>query len=225
VWYTKQEPGRIGRVTPGGEVTEFPLNPAGGWPFDIVSGPDGNLWFTEIVGSRVGRITPSGSLTSWQLTAGRGPAGIVVGSDGALWFAENHAGGVGLGRITTAGAITEFPAGGSVGHSIAPGPDGDVWFVDEFKVKRMSPSGAIAVVADVFAAAIARGPGATMWVVERDFPRGANLTQVKPSGELVRYPVARFPARGDHGDLAAGPGSTVWWAAPALSRLARLEVR
>jgi hypothetical protein len=227
LWYTKQEPGRIGRVTPAGAVTEFPLNPSNGWPFGIVTGPDGNLWFTEIIGNRVGRITPSGSITTWPLTAGRGPAGIVVGADGALWFSKNHSGD-GLGRITTAGAITDFPVGGGggVSWSVARGPDDQIWFISDFKVKRMSTNGTITDVVASDGMTIASGPRSTMWLVERDFPRGANLAQVKTSGEIVRYPLAGFddPISADYGHSAPGPGNWVWWAVPENSRLARLQV-
>ena len=43
-------------------------------------------------------------------TAGSDPGGITAGPDGNLWFTEF---GVGkIGRITTAGTVTEFPAAG-----------------------------------------------------------------------------------------------------------------
>ena len=65
-----------------------------------------------------------------------------------------------------------------------------------------------------------------MWVVERDFPRGANIAEVNASGEVKRYPVAGFWRRvsADYGGLAAGPDNTLWWAATELSRLARIDV-
>jgi virginiamycin B lyase len=50
---------RIGRITPVGAVTEFPLPTAGSAPVGITAGPDGNLWFAEQAGNRIGRITPA----------------------------------------------------------------------------------------------------------------------------------------------------------------------
>jgi virginiamycin B lyase len=50
--------GRIGRITIGGVVTEFPLPVPSSQPDKIVLGPDGNLWFTEHNGGKIGRITP-----------------------------------------------------------------------------------------------------------------------------------------------------------------------
>ncbi|MCX5296221.1 hypothetical protein OG898_06920 [Streptomyces sp. NBC_00193] len=52
----------IGRITPRGELTEFPLPTPNldNSPFHIAKGPDGNMWFTELVGNRVGRVTVGG---------------------------------------------------------------------------------------------------------------------------------------------------------------------
>jgi virginiamycin B lyase len=52
-------------------------------------------------------------------TANSSPNGIAAGPDGALWFTENAK----IGRITTAGAITEYPIG-SAARVIVAGPDG-----------------------------------------------------------------------------------------------------
>ena len=65
------------------------------------------------------------------ITAGSGPIGIAAGPDGNLWFTE--AGGDRIGRITPAGAITEFTAGitaGSGPFGITAGPDGNLWFTE-----------------------------------------------------------------------------------------------
>ncbi len=59
-WFTDQSGnGKIGKITPQGVVTEYPLAPAKGGgsenPTGIVLGPDGNLWFTYSSG--IGKIT------------------------------------------------------------------------------------------------------------------------------------------------------------------------
>ena len=50
--------------------------------------------------------------------------------DGALWFTEQDAGKVG--RITTAGAVTEYalPTPGALPRGIAVGPDGALWVAE-----------------------------------------------------------------------------------------------
>jgi len=61
------------------------------------------------------------------VTAASGPQGIAVGADGNLWFTEFGSNQVG--RITTAGVVTEFPAG-NLPFYIAAGPDGNLWFTE-----------------------------------------------------------------------------------------------
>jgi hypothetical protein len=94
--------GEIGRITPAGAVTEFPLAAGAGPQGDLTVGPDGNLWFpvdSELSGE-IGRITPAGVIAEFPLPAGDGPQGdLTVGPDGNLWFADDSAGYSAIGRI------------------------------------------------------------------------------------------------------------------------------
>src|SRR5262245_34909461 len=120
LWFTEIGVSRIGRITPAGVVTEFPLA-AGREPQGITKGPDGKMWFTEFAADRIGRLDPlagdpaaiEASLVEFAVPgAGSGPDGIVDGGDGALWFTEF--GSDEIGRITTAGVVTnEFGVAGS----------------------------------------------------------------------------------------------------------------
>ena len=58
LWFTGGN--SIGRITPSGQITEFPVPTNNSIPEGIAAGPDGNLWFTETsnVGNKIGRITP-----------------------------------------------------------------------------------------------------------------------------------------------------------------------
>jgi hypothetical protein len=55
---------------------------------------------------------------------------IAAGPDGNLWFTENSVNQIG--RITTTGAITQYPAptANSVPNGITTGPDGNLWFTE-----------------------------------------------------------------------------------------------
>ena len=70
VWFTEGGTNKIGRITPAGVITEFPVPTAGANPQYITTGPDGNLWFTENA-ARVGRITPSGTVTEYAVAIGK----------------------------------------------------------------------------------------------------------------------------------------------------------
>ena len=91
-------------MTPAGEITEFDLLAPDSRPYEITTGPDGNLWFTEA--GKIGRITTDGVVTEF-LSGLNFPAGIAAGSDGNLWFLEYGANRVW--RLTTDGAGTPYP--------------------------------------------------------------------------------------------------------------------
>jgi virginiamycin B lyase len=56
------------------------------------------------------------------------PSGITAGPDGALWFTE-YVTTSKIGRITTAGVITEHPVpSGTEAWMITTGLDGELWF-------------------------------------------------------------------------------------------------
>lgn len=66
-------------------------------------------------------------------SANSNPNGITAGPDGALWFAEDAEGASKIGRITTAGAVTEYNAGldpNSGPFDIKNGPNGQLWFTE-----------------------------------------------------------------------------------------------
>jgi virginiamycin B lyase len=98
LWFTESATNKIGRITPGGSITEFRLIAICGSYGSC--GPDGNLWFTEFDGNAIGRITPSGSFSTFGIpTANSRPEGITAGPDGNVWFTEENASKIG--RITT----------------------------------------------------------------------------------------------------------------------------
>jgi streptogramin lyase len=138
LWITEHTNSWIGRMSPTGEVTTFPVT---GSPSGIVVGPDGNLWFAE--GEKIGRITPGGVLTEFPLPDDHSyfhdAEYITAGPDGNLWFTEHLLDKVG--RITTEGAITRFDTPTSGPRGIGLGPDGRLWFAEYFgqSVGRITP--------------------------------------------------------------------------------------
>src|SRR5262249_7931874 len=115
-------------------VAQFPIPMAASEPMGIARGPDGNLWFAEL--HAIGRITPAGAAPALTqgLAPDRDPVDITAGADGNLWFTEG--GTDRIGRITTAGAITEFSISNTGGRQlfvegITAGPDGNIWFTEQ----------------------------------------------------------------------------------------------
>ncbi|HEY4440347.1 MAG TPA: hypothetical protein VGN14_07800 [Candidatus Elarobacter sp.] len=169
LWYALGGSSAIGRMTPGGAVTTFPL--PGGFihPDFIAGGGDGNIWFTCTSPGAIGRVTPAGTITMFPTgVAGSNPNGIAAGPDGNVWFADY--GAHAIGRITPAGTITEFalPSNGSP-IAITTGPDGNLWFTESAgnPLGKVTPSGTVTeyaipgVLTDAF---LVTGPDGNLWL-------------------------------------------------------------
>src|SRR5262249_9464525 len=123
--------------------------------------------------SPIPTATPRASITEFTVPTPQSlPSGITAGPDGALWFTE--ALGHKIGRISTSGAITEFPlpAGASL-SGIATGPDGALWFteaLDMNSIGRMMVDGALSQfplpTSDSQPFDITMGPDGNLWFTE-----------------------------------------------------------
>lgn len=220
LWFTEMKGAAIGRITPLGELQEFPLPSASDRPVAIANGPDGNLWFTftdaagENPGGSIGRITPTGTISVFIVD--EPPSAITRGPDAALWFTTPSS----LGRITLAGDVRLLPAGGDP-RAIAVGPDGALWFAlaGETRIGRMTTAGAV----DYFsydstspATSITRGPEDNMWFSTED---GA-IWRLNLSGTAA--PI--LPATAESiGDLAPSDTGQLWFTQTFANNIGRLN--
>lgn len=144
----------IGRVTPSGSVTMFPVASADGCRLfsnrrtcGITVGPDGNLWFLLSQSKRFGRITPSGQIAEFAFPGitSIGIETIASGADGNLWAADLS--GATIYRIATSGQVTPIaiPAfsGLSAPTSVVAHSDGNIWFANFGALGRITSSGAV----------------------------------------------------------------------------------
>src|SRR6266851_4598679 len=153
LWFTEFWTNRIGRMTPSGALTEFPIPTPDSAPRGIVSGPDHAVWFVESGFNRtaIARITTSGVVTEFPIGGSSSdqlqPTEIVAAPDGNLWFNQTRPSAPQgeVGRMSPNGAFTlfRFPKG-SRPVGMAVGPDGNVWVTDPGgnTITRMSPNGA-----------------------------------------------------------------------------------
>jgi streptogramin lyase len=87
IWFPEILANKIGKITPAGVITDYPLSAPFVSPIAITAGPDGNLWFTDD-SKNVGTITTSGSVIRALAAPSRavGMGFIAAGSDGNIWF-------------------------------------------------------------------------------------------------------------------------------------------
>ena len=157
-------------------------------------------------------------------TANSQPFAITTGPDDALWFTE-YAGNK-VGRITTAGAITEFviPSAGGPG-GITKGPDDALWFTEHNgnRIGRITTAGVITE----FPLAtpirvpheITAGPDGALWFTEEN---NAAIGRITTAGAITEFPI---PTSNSHPvGIAKGPDDALWFTEYAGNKIGRLSV-
>jgi len=151
---------------------------------------------------------------STGLTALNAPADIAPGPDGNLWFTER---GLlpGVGKITPAGTITEYPAALlTVPGDIVAGEDGGVWFTQDGlseSIARIDPdTGAIvehAVPSGANVTGLDADDEGNLWFGEAD--KGM-LGRMAPDGQVTEFDA---DLSGDETikDVAVGPDGWIWF--------------
>lgn len=219
LWFAENGADRIGRITPGGEVSEFTLPTPEARPMQVTAGPDGNVWFAESRPGNVGRITPDGTVTEFPVCDYCRAWGITAGPEGDVWFTLPAAGEVG--RITPSGQITRFPL--SVGPNepalIATGSDGNLWVADKGlvleeptigQIVRLTPAGQSTLfkvptpVENFRPTSIAPGPDGALWFGGS----GTGIGRIDVTGKFTEFPVPRF---GEVDTIVAGPDGNIWF--------------
>lgn len=144
----------LARVTPGGEVTLFPVT--GGYVVEMLGQPEGNVLFVTAEGylneeRATWQITPSGQVTkpatepalplgepAFPQKVASPPGAIlgnsVVGADGNLWYGVQRGSEPAIGRLTPTGETTEFRECLKYGQpyfgpeTLVRGAEGNIWF-------------------------------------------------------------------------------------------------
>ena len=170
------------------------------------------------------QVTPAATMTDYPLPPGSAePTSIVAGPDGAMWFTEERADRIG--RITTAGALSEFPLPpGSEPRAIVVGADGAMWFTEygSRKIGRIATDGTVAEYPLAPGTGspnrLTLGPEGDVWFTEAI---GTSVTgyadsladevgRVDPQGGLTTFAVAA--QSGGTGPIAIGPEGRLWFA-------------
>jgi virginiamycin B lyase len=245
LWFTGV-PNEIGRITTSGKVTEFPTPDQIGPGRTISKGPDGNLWFTlafvpadPAKNPSIGRITLSGNVTAVRVPGTFSSiGGLTAGPVGNLWFTEQEDGITtgqqpALGAITPSGVTTlhTLPQGTTLdpiqGVPVSPGsltvgPDGNLWFVDNTGIGRMTTDGqfqqfdvhpSLNPVQDFGTNQITVGLDGAIWfclngTAPDGFTQAADIGRITTAGAITLYPLRNGTSAGA---IATGPDGNVWF--------------
>jgi streptogramin lyase len=225
LWFTELR-GAIGRITPDGRVTEFPVAPppgaasAGAW--DIAAGPDGDLWFIESDDQAdwIARMTPAGAVDHFALPAGHYASAIAVGPAGDPWFVE-RAGRIG--HVTAGGALSEIDLPGRAPLGITAGADGALWLTDDVGasfVDRFDPGaaggggtdGGPALVefplSSAAAESIVAAPDGGLWICETVFVAGPREGGAAPDAGGIHSAGGKMAHRDAAGAVREFPTDT-----------------
>jgi len=212
---------------------------------ELVAGPDGDIWITDTVitanaqgqvssAAYVDSFDANGNMTAYALpTAAAYPQGITVGPDGALWFIESQVLPGQVGRITTQGSITEFPApaGLNLSPSIVSTSDGNLWFEAHEEatgtqyIGKMTTSGQyttyplptgsdLGVTAQSNSMAV--GSDGNIWALGGNLS-GPVILKITPAGAITTFPLAGQPVA-----LTSGPDGALWYSM-AVGQVGRIS--
>lgn len=185
--------GKVRREVFSREVFGRDLSLAGPLTF----GPGGLFWLSAGF-----RVSTTGKARRLPYEGGA----IVAGADGNLWLGLYGA----VGRLSTTGELTRFslppspnPMGADSVLALAPGPDGNIWFVKSFQgrdstvndsVGKIDPHGHMTLYALPQGSdpqAIVAGPDGRMWIPTNGGP--ARIFRVSPQEPAAGWPQAAQP--------------------------------
>jgi streptogramin lyase len=242
LWFTAT--GKIGRITPRGTITEFPLG-VDGDPAGLAAGPDKSLFV--IVGNEILRVNMTGRVTRVPLPASidHPITSIVTAPDGTIWFAESSKNpyattspleGTVIGRISPQGTVATYPVEPSIPgitiSVVAARPDGGVWIATDEALGSMSLDGKITRynVSSVMQvkASYATDPDGNLWIVGGFYPGGGDagiVTRVAPNGSTQFWSFSQVLPEGDSNSVIASMGREGYVWAPGKATLLRITLQ
>lgn len=226
MWVAMSGVDQVGKVTPAGAITtlEIPNGTANAGAHAFALGSDSRMWLTEKLGNRIGVFNvENNQYQSFDIpTANSQPMGITTGPDGAMWFTQFASNKIG--RITNAGAITEFPLPADSGPtSLVTGPDGALWITLQTgnAIARMTTSGVVTpyslTTANSAPTDITVGTDNNLWFTERDSNR---IGRMSVRGLLAEFSLPT--AQSQPQQITAGAGGDLWVTQPGANRLSRV---
>src|ERR1035437_2009660 len=162
-------------------------------------------------------LAAQSTINQFPLTSDIQPWDIAAGPDGNVWYTVN--GNSKVGRITTAGVITELSLPNtSWPIGIVAGPDGAMWFTEagtsaigRIDTTTFPASGSVThltggITGGAFPFGICVGPDNNLWFAERD---NNAIGRITPAGAVTEFSIGA-PSETPLG-IVAGPDGNFWF--------------
>jgi RHS repeat-associated protein len=178
---------------------------------------------TEI---RASAAVGTATFTEFAPPSGAQPFAITAGPDGNLWFTEFNKTTKQIGKITTAGTITEYavPTVSGRPYRITPGPDGNLWFTEDMgnKIGKITPSGAVTEYAvpttNSSPYGIVKGGDGALWFTEG---RLGGIGRITTSGTIKEYPALNGNPISQ--GIAAATDGSLWDVEPGRNSIGHIS--
>ena len=220
-WFTESSdflPAAIGRITPTGEVTEFPVNCNFCILNDIAQGPNDILYFTSN-DPFLGRITTSGTvLDPIPMPRSDALAGNLAIRGNQVWITDFNGDNLWRYRIVS-GVFTSFPVPQPA--DVAVDAAGNVWFTAPLApgIGRLVPQTGVVTVTPTqgFPRQITVATDGSVWFTERFTPQAVGRLD-PATNEVTEFPVTNVGPEG----IAASPDGSVWFTQTTKGNIARI---
>jgi streptogramin lyase len=237
IWFTESRANKLGRLSPQGTLTEYPVPTSASDPEQITASPDGYVWFTERAGGKIGRVSAAGGPIAEFALGGylKVPTAITTRSDGTVWFAGwEPCDCASIGTISSTGSITELGTEETETYinGLVGGPDGNLWATQSSYwaslngVVKVSTAGFGSFKGYPFGdiisdepQSITVGPDNALWFTDA---RASLIGQITTSGLST---VFALPAGSQPQQIVAGPDDAVWFTEAGTDKIGRMDMQ
>jgi streptogramin lyase len=125
----------LGRISTGGSVTIYADHASFSDVRSITTGPndagsDAAIWFYNDFNHALGAVAADGAVTTYTGPGTIAQENIISGPDNTVWFGADRADELSLGRLTTAGIVTDYYNLGNTSNILwlTAGAGDSIWF-------------------------------------------------------------------------------------------------
>jgi streptogramin lyase len=175
----------------------------------IVRAPSGDYWAAGGDVAALSRFTPGGKLTTYQLAYV--PSEIAADRSGNLWFTNARFPETILRFDPATLALAAFSLTDEAYGGITLGYDGNIWFVEQTHIGKLTPGGALTEYPTPLiqgASGLSWSAGGRVWFGASG-PLGYQLASLNALSGSVKLYNTRVTSSA--GAIVAGPNGTVWY--------------